>query len=602
MQNPFGTVLAEPVLAPPASRIRILYPSGVTATPSTLPSTLRPPLRPHARSRAAASRRRRSWSGTSGRSCRPPAANIGPSRSAIWPGLVHRTADRAGRRRVSGRAARESARGRSAQRHRHGHPQSQARLRQEDEAAASARRRAGPHVRCSASRSGPMPARRTTSRSFQPTARKDHRAQEAGSGGARLRRRAVRRAARRIRAGRQDGRSAAGARRAARAIGAAGGRRSSRAAGSRTSTSCAATIRPTPRRNSACTVAAAIGFDFNAGRLDVTHHPFCSTSGPRDVRLTTRYDEELLPQRALQHPARSGPRHLRPGPAGRPVRPADRRSGLARHPRIAVADVGEPRRPQPARSGSTSIPQAQQAFPAAFGDVLARRLLLRHQRRAAVADSRRGRRGDVQPAHPGALRAGAGTAARTSCASPICRPPGTRSTASTSASSRRPTPTACCRTSTGAPAWSATSRPTRSAICTRPSSSRRPSRIWAILAAMFRRGEFLPLRDWLRTNVHEPGRRYAPAELVRRVTGEGISHAPLMRHLYGGLRRDAMWRDRKSVNVIPTDTEVAARDHGPAVPTTAVPDRQPEDRAIVESKRAPAHISVRRRPTIPTRH
>jgi carboxypeptidase Taq len=36
--------------------------------------------------------------------------------------------------------------------------------------------------------------------------------------------------------------------------------------------------------------AAAIGFDFNAGRLDVTTHPFCSGIGPGDCRLTTRYN------------------------------------------------------------------------------------------------------------------------------------------------------------------------------------------------------------------------------------------------------------------------------------------------------------------------
>lgn len=36
-------------------------------------------------------------------------------------------------------------------------------------------------------------------------------------------------------------------------------------------------------------VAAAIGFDFDAGRIDTTTHPFCTTLGPRDVRLTTRY-------------------------------------------------------------------------------------------------------------------------------------------------------------------------------------------------------------------------------------------------------------------------------------------------------------------------
>jgi carboxypeptidase Taq len=36
--------------------------------------------------------------------------------------------------------------------------------------------------------------------------------------------------------------------------------------------------------------AAAIGFDFAAGRLDVSLHPFCTELGPGDVRMTTRYD------------------------------------------------------------------------------------------------------------------------------------------------------------------------------------------------------------------------------------------------------------------------------------------------------------------------
>jgi len=35
----------------------------------------------------------------------------------------------------------------------------------------------------------------------------------------------------------------------------------------------------------------AIGFDFNHGRLDVSHHPFCS-GDPEDVRITTRYNEK----------------------------------------------------------------------------------------------------------------------------------------------------------------------------------------------------------------------------------------------------------------------------------------------------------------------
>jgi len=38
--------------------------------------------------------------------------------------------------------------------------------------------------------------------------------------------------------------------------------------------------------------AVAMGFDFEAGRLDVSTHPFCTNLGPFDTRLTTRYDEK----------------------------------------------------------------------------------------------------------------------------------------------------------------------------------------------------------------------------------------------------------------------------------------------------------------------
>lgn len=39
-------------------------------------------------------------------------------------------------------------------------------------------------------------------------------------------------------------------------------------------------------------VLKAMGFDFNAGRLDTTTHPFCSGMAPGDTRLTTRYRDE----------------------------------------------------------------------------------------------------------------------------------------------------------------------------------------------------------------------------------------------------------------------------------------------------------------------
>ncbi|MBM3981642.1 MAG: carboxypeptidase M32 [Planctomycetes bacterium] len=40
--------------------------------------------------------------------------------------------------------------------------------------------------------------------------------------------------------------------------------------------------------------AVAIGFDFGAGRLDTTAHPFCSGFGPGDCRITTRYNPHFF--------------------------------------------------------------------------------------------------------------------------------------------------------------------------------------------------------------------------------------------------------------------------------------------------------------------
>jgi carboxypeptidase Taq len=38
-------------------------------------------------------------------------------------------------------------------------------------------------------------------------------------------------------------------------------------------------------------IAEDLGYDFEAGRIDTTAHPFCTGLAPGDVRLTTRYDE-----------------------------------------------------------------------------------------------------------------------------------------------------------------------------------------------------------------------------------------------------------------------------------------------------------------------
>ncbi len=41
-------------------------------------------------------------------------------------------------------------------------------------------------------------------------------------------------------------------------------------------------------------IASQLGFSLAAGRLDTTAHPFCTTIGPGDCRITTRYDEQFV--------------------------------------------------------------------------------------------------------------------------------------------------------------------------------------------------------------------------------------------------------------------------------------------------------------------
>lgn len=44
-------------------------------------------------------------------------------------------------------------------------------------------------------------------------------------------------------------------------------------------------------------------------------------------------------------------------------------------------------------------------------------------------------------------------------------------------------------------------------------------------------GQFAPLLDWLRENIHKQGKRYTAPQLVQRITGQPLSAEPLLRHL-----------------------------------------------------------------------
>ncbi|HWL09714.1 MAG TPA: carboxypeptidase M32 [Planctomicrobium sp.] len=52
----------------------------------------------------------------------------------------------------------------------------------------------------------------------------------------------------------------------------------------------------------------------------------------------------------------------------------------------------------------------------------------------------------------------------------------------------------------------------------------------------FRRGEFQPLKDWLRQQIHVHGKRYSAPKLVEVVTGKPLTAEPLLRHLNGKFR------------------------------------------------------------------
>jgi carboxypeptidase Taq len=54
------------------------------------------------------------------------------------------------------------------------------------------------------------------------------------------------------------------------------------------------------------------------------------------------------------------------------------------------------------------------------------------------------------------------------------------------------------------------------------------------LYEQFEQGYFLPLREWLRDNLHRYGRKFTPMETLQKVTGKAeIDVEPYLRYLKG---------------------------------------------------------------------
>jgi carboxypeptidase Taq len=51
------------------------------------------------------------------------------------------------------------------------------------------------------------------------------------------------------------------------------------------------------------------------------------------------------------------------------------------------------------------------------------------------------------------------------------------------------------------------------------------------LTEQITRGEFGALLTWLRTHLHQHGRKFTSVELLQRITGDGLNPAPYLKYL-----------------------------------------------------------------------
>ncbi|MGI9429286.1 MAG: carboxypeptidase M32 [Bythopirellula sp.] len=276
-------------------------------------------------------------------------------------------------------------------------------------------------------------------------------------------------------------------------------------------------------------VAHQIGFDFDAGRLDETAHPFCTGLGPGDVRITTRYDEHAFSDAlfGIMHEAGHGlydqglPRAHYGLPIGEDVSLGIHES----QSRMWENQVG-----RSLAFWEYFYPQAQAAFPAALGAVeisefygaingvrpsLIRveadevtynlHILIRFELEQALIEDQL-QVGDLPGAWNEKYEHYLGI-----------KPPndadGVLQDVHWSAGLFGYFPTYALGNLYAAQFF----RQARQEITD--------------LDEQFRAGEFSSLLAWLRKNIHNHGRRYSPTELVERITGSPLQHQPLIEHL-----------------------------------------------------------------------
>lgn len=278
-------------------------------------------------------------------------------------------------------------------------------------------------------------------------------------------------------------------------------------------------------------IAAAFGFDFNRGRLDVTAHPFCSGMGPHDCRITTRYNERHFNEAffGILHEAGHGlyEQGLPPDQYGLPTGTSISLGIHESQSRMWENFVGRSR-----AFWDYAYPLAAQAFPAALGDVplgafhfaindvrpsLIRveadevtynlHILIRFELEQALINDGLSV-GELPTAWNEKYRQYLGIA-----------PPNDADGVLQD-----------IHWSAGLFGYFATYSLGNLYAA---QFFEQADRACGGLHAQFARGEFAPLRQWLVKQIHSHGRRYTAAQLVERITGAPLSHDALMRHLRG---------------------------------------------------------------------
>lgn len=283
------------------------------------------------------------------------------------------------------------------------------------------------------------------------------------------------------------------------------------------------------QREFSISAARKIGFDFDAGRLDIAAHPFCSGIGPGDCRLTTRYDEHHFPGAFFGTLHEAGHGIYEQGLCKEQFgTPAGSSASLGIHEsqsRMWENLVGRSRGFWDYFYGA-----AQQQFPVALADVAQEdfyraindvrpsyirveadevtynlHIMLRFELEQALIS------GDLQP---GDLESAWNEKFTDYFGiTPDCPANGCLQDVHWSAGLIGYFPTYALGNMYAAHFYKAAEKDLGD------------------LAELIKQGDFIPLKEWLNQKIHQPGKRYRADRLLKIVAGETLSHEPLINQL-----------------------------------------------------------------------